>query len=275
MNSIYLYCFASPACASLVPQLSGQDGVGGEGATPLRALECDGVVAVITDVDAREFNESNLQSLEWIGPRAYHHADVVETIMGASAVLPVKFGTIFDSTAGVTRLLVQYRAVIAGCLERLRGKSEWTVKGYVDEGRAQGHARAVNPALAARVSALNAAPPGTRYLQEKQLAGLLTAALRDWVEQQAAHIGAALQPHAVESAALRLLPSNMVGDSGRAAFDRNFLVAEEALPAFQAAFSGLREREREVGLMLELKGPWPPYHFCPDFKAHNAGVNDE
>ncbi len=274
MTSTYLYCFASPACVPLVSQMSGQDGVGGAGVAPLRALECGGVVAVITDVDACEFNETNLQSLEWIGPRAYHHADVVKAIMSVSAVLPVKFGTLFESTASVTQLLAQYRAVIAARLEQLRGTSEWTVKGHVDEGWAHGHARAVNPALAARMAALSSASPGTRYLQEKQLAGLLNAALREWVEQQAGHIGVALQPHVVESAEVRLLPSNRSGDSGHVAFDRNFLVADAALPAFRAAFADLRKREQAVGLMLELKGPWPPYHFCPDVMAHNADVND-
>ncbi len=268
MNSIYLYCLASPACVAMVKQLSHQKEGGIDGRFPLLTLERDGIVAVIGEVDAGEFNEQNLQSMEWVGQRAYRHAALVEKIMGSSSVLPVKFGTIFDSAESLTRLLTQHRERIAVFLEKLRGKSEWSVKAFLDEERARSSVRAENPAIQARFAALSSAP-GARYLQQKQVDVMLDAALRVWVADQARNMGDALGAHAVESAELRLLSSEASGRPERMVFNGSFLLADQALPAFRAALSALHEAGREDGLMLELKGPWPPYNFCPDLRVES------
>lgn len=268
MNSLYLYCLAGPACVAMVKQLSQQESAGIDERFSLLTLERDGIVAVIGEIDAGEFNEQNLQSMEWVGPRAYRHAALVEKIMAVSSVLPVKFGTIFDSAESLTRLLTQHRERIAAFLEKLRGESEWSIKAYLDEERARSSVRATNPAIQARFAAMSSAP-GARYLQQKQIDVMLDAALRVWVADQARIMSDALQAHAVETAELRLLSSEASGRPECMVFNGGFLVADPALPAFRAALSALQEAGRKGGLTLELKGPWPPYNFCPDLQAES------
>jgi hypothetical protein len=268
MNSIYLYCLASPACVTAVNQLSKQKDAGIDDASPLLTLELGGIVAVIGEVDASEFNEPNLQSMEWVGQRAYRHAALVEKIMGSSPVLPVKFGTIFDSTESLTRLLTQHRERIAAFLQKLRGKSEWSVKAYLDEERARSGVRAENPVIQARIATLSSAP-GARYLQQKQVEVLLDAALRVWVADQVRNMGAVLSGHAVETAELRLLSSKASGRPERMAYNGSFLLDDSVLPDFRAALSALHEAGTKDGLTLELKGPWPPYNFCPDLRVES------
>lgn len=259
MKSIYLYCFASPASVAVVNQLSATKEAGIDDISPLLTLEYNGVVAVIGEVDAGEFNDQNLQSMEWVGQRAYRHAALVEKIMGSSSVLPVKFGTIFDSAESLTRLLTQHRERIVEFLEKLRDKSEWSVKAYLDEERAGSTVSAENPAIQERIATMSSAP-GARYLQQKQVDVMLDAALRVWVADQIRNMGDALAGHAVESAELRLLSSEASGRTERMIFNGSFLLADPALPAFKAVLSALHQD----GLTLELKGPWPPYSFCPD-----------
>jgi len=98
---------------------------------------------------------------------------------------------------------------------------------------------------------------------------MLDAALRVWVADQARNMSDALQAHAVETAELRLLSSEASGRPECMVFNSGFLVADPALPAFRAALSALQEAGREDGLTLELKGPWPPYNFCPDLRAES------
>lgn len=268
MNSIYLYCLASPACVAVVKQLAKQKDAGIDDISPLLTLELGGIVAVIGEIDAGEFNEQNLQSMEWVRQRAYRHAALVEKIMGSSSVLPVKFGTIFDSTESLTRLLTQHRERIAAFLEKLRGKSEWSVKAYLDEERARSSVSEENPAIQARIATMSSAP-GARYLQQKQVDVMLDAALRVWVADQARNMGDALSDHAVETAELRLLSSEASGRPERMVFNGSFLLADPILPAFRAALSALHEAGSEDGLTLELKGPWPPYNFCPDLRVES------
>ena len=94
---IYLYCLARPECLPAVKGPAEQDLRGVDERYPVGALEEAGVVAVIGDVDSGEFCDQNMQKLPWVAPRAFRHEEVVERIMGASPVLPVKFGTIFRS----------------------------------------------------------------------------------------------------------------------------------------------------------------------------------
>jgi hypothetical protein len=47
-------------------------------------------------------------------------------------------------------------------------------------------------------------------------------------------------------------------------FNGSFLVARASLPAFRAAVEARASAWAETGLSLELRGPWPPYNFCPD-----------
>ena len=84
---------------------------------PVAALEEAGVVAVIGEVDPGEFCDQNLQTLSWVGPRACRHEAVVERIMGASPVLPVKFGTIFRSRTSLKEFLGRHREGIVRVLD--------------------------------------------------------------------------------------------------------------------------------------------------------------
>lgn len=265
MNSIYLYCLARPDCVQAVQQLSRQQGCGIDARFPPLTLEREGIAAVIGEVDPGEFDEQNLRSLEWVGPRACRHAAVVEKVMGSSPVLPVRFGTIFDSTQSLDRFLTRRRPVIAACLEKLRGKSEWGIKGYLDEKRARRGAMAANPDIQSRFSSV-ASTPGARYLQQKQADALVDAALRAWVGRHVRTLDEVLQAHAVESAPLRIVPREASGRAQGMVFNRSYLVTDQALPAFHAAFLERQASWDANGFVLELNGPWPAHNFCPDLR---------
>jgi len=268
MNSIYLYCLASPACVAVVKRLAKKKDAGIDGSSALLTLEMGGIVAVIGEVDAGEFNEQNLQSMEWVGQRAYHHAELVQKIMGSASVLPVRFGTLFESTESLTRLLTQHSERIVAFLEKLRGKAEWGVTAYLDEERARSSVREENPAIQARIASMSSAP-GARYLQQKQVDVMLDAALRVWLADQVRHMGEALAAHAVENAELRLFSSDESGRPERMVFNGAFLLNDLDLPAFRETLFALHAAGSEGGLTLELKGPWPAYNFCPDLQVES------
>jgi len=264
-RGIYLYCLARPECLSLVrgstiePDLRGVDE-----SYPVVALEEEhaGVVAVIGEVDPGEFSDQNLQTLDWIGPRACRHEAVVERIMGASPVLPVKFGTIFRSRTSLKEFLGRHREDIVRALDELRDKAEWSVKGYLDEGEARRIVIAADPAIQSRVAALSPSP-GARYLQQKQLDAMIEAALHAGVDRAIHDLHEVLALHAVASSELRCHASAVTGRPERMVFNRSFLVTPEALPDFRAVLSDQRHAYKVIGLTLELRGPWPPYNFCP------------
>ena len=261
---IYLYCLARPECLSVVKAPAEQALRGVDERYPVTALDPqeDGVVAVIGEVDPSEFCDQNLQTLSWVGPRACRHEAVVERIMGASSVLPVKFGTIFRSCTSLKEFLGRHREGIVRVLDELRDKAEWSVKGYLAEEEARPLVAAADPAIQARLAALPPAP-GARYLQQKQLDAMIEAALRAWGARVTQDLHEALALHAVASTALRCHAGAVTGRSERMVFNCSFLLTPAALPDFRAVLSDQQHAHQGTGLTLELRGPWPPYNFCP------------
>jgi hypothetical protein len=266
MNALYLYCLARPECLAVVDDLTARGVEGVDERYPVSAVVDGDLVAVVGEVDVSEYHETNLQTLTWIGPRACRHEAVVEAVMSTSPVLPVKFGTIFLSPQSLRGLLARHRGTVSRFFEELRDKAEWSVKGYLDEEKARQAIAAADQAIQARLAALPASP-GARYFQQKLVDAMIAAALREWVGRQAHDLGEALRVHAVETAELRLLSSEVTGRSERMIFNGSFLVAHGALDDFRAVHSSFSVQHSAFGMICELKGPWPPYHFCPDLSV--------
>jgi len=260
---IYLYCLARPEGLSVVRGSTKELALRGvDERYPVTTLEEAGVMAVIGEVDPGEFCDQNLQTLSWVGPRAYLHEEVVERIMGVSPVLPVKFGTIFRSRTSLQEFLGRHREGIVQVLDDLHDKAEWSVKGYLIEEEARPILAAADPAIQSRVAALPSSP-GARYLQQKQLDAMIEAALHAGVARVTHDLHEVLALHAVASTELRCHASAVTGRPERMVFNRSFLVTDADLPDFRAVLSDQRHAYKIIGLTLELRGPWPPYNFCP------------
>lgn len=266
---IYLYCLARPECLSALGMLA-QEGLHGVDERYAVAALCDAnVVAVIGEVVIGEFSEQNLQTLSWIGERATRHEAVVTRIMAASPVLPVKFGTIYRSRASLRDFLQRHHENIEPALDQLRDKGEWSVKGYLVEEDARRIIAAEDPEVQSRRAALSASP-GVRYLQQKQLDARIEAALEAGVARVSHDLQQALALHALDSSPLRLHASAVTGRTERMVFNSGFLLTPEMLPDFRSALSDQQEAYQVIGLSLELRGPWPPYNFCPNLSETRA-----
>jgi hypothetical protein len=266
---IYLYCLARPECIPVVDALAQHDLRGVDERFPVAAMEGGGMVAVIGEVDTGEFCDENLQALPWVGPRAIRHAAVVEHIMSASPVLPVKFGTIFRTRDSLTEFLARHREDFARALQDLRDKTEWGVKGYLVDEDARRLVSASDPAIQSRTAALPSSP-GARYLQQKQVDGMIDAALKVWLERVTRDLQENLALHAVAATELQCRPGSVTGRSERMVLNCSYLLTPETLPDFRAALSIQQRAYEGTGLTLELRGPWPPYNFCPAFPEAQA-----
>ena len=62
---------------------------------------------------------------------------------------------------------------------------------------------------------------------------------------------------------VRLLPASLTGRSEKMVFNAAFLLAASQVKTWLATAGRVRESVRRKGLLLEVTGPSPPYHFCP------------
>ncbi|MEI7537258.1 MAG: GvpL/GvpF family gas vesicle protein [Comamonadaceae bacterium] len=263
VTGIYLYCLARPQCLGADRSLPGPQLPGVDERYPVTAL-CDGdAVALISEVVIADFSEQNLQTLEWIGERASRHEAVVAQTMKLSPVLPVKFGTLYHGRASLKDFLQRYRPAIELGLTKLRGKSEWSVKGYLVEQEARNIIAAEDSEVLSRRASLSPSP-GLRYMQQKQLDAAIDAALERGLLRIGQDLQQALSRVALESTAMRLHASAVTGRAERMVFNASFLLTDEILADFSTALAEQQDAYQVIGLTLELRGPWPPYNFCPN-----------
>ena len=268
-TGIYLYCLARIDCLATVQTLAAQKGLSVDTDYGVAALPSAGVVAVISEVLLSEFSEANLQDLSWLGERALRHEAVVARIMAVSPVLPVKFGTLYHSRESLKLFMDQHHGAIDQALDKLRDRAEWSVKGYLVGEDARNIIAAEDPDIQARRAAMSPSP-GVRYLQQKQLDSKIDAALEGALARISHDLGEALALRAEGAAALRLHASAVTGRAERMVFNSGYLLGPDTIDDFRSALAEQQEAYTPIGLSLELRGPWPPYNFCPELGSPPA-----
>jgi hypothetical protein len=102
MNELlYVYAVARPLEAGVPAAATGVGGL------PARPVEHDGLVAVVSDVRAKDFEEAplreRLENLEWLAETARAHESVVRAVSAVTGVVPLRLaraGCAVSSTRG-------------------------------------------------------------------------------------------------------------------------------------------------------------------------------
>ena len=106
-------------------------------AHPVEHVRHAGLAAVASRVDLARFGadalRESLEDLDALDALARAHDRVLGEALGGGAVVPFSIGTIYTSEDGVRAMLARERASLAQALERLSGRSEWGVKGYLPD----------------------------------------------------------------------------------------------------------------------------------------------
>jgi Gas vesicle synthesis protein GvpL/GvpF len=202
-------------------------GIGLDG-QPLVSIPCDDVVAIASE-QARPLDSAPSEEALW------QHERVLEALLEAGAVLPVRFGVRFADHEELRAAVEPRSAQFAAALAHVRGRVELSV-------------RLLALGAEGPPSAAEDAGPGTRYLLGR------LEERRD-AERKLDTIRGRLGPLAVAERS-QLLPRP--GTPASAAF----LVERPALERFRKE---ARELERDLkDVVLVCTGPWPPYNFVDE-----------
>ncbi|MEV4119289.1 GvpL/GvpF family gas vesicle protein [Micromonospora sp. NPDC049645] len=240
---------ADPATLATLATIAGIDG------GPVRAVSAAGLVAVVSTAPLDEYGEEplrrNLEDLVWLERVARAHHAVVEALARRGPVVPARLATVHTDDGRVAGTLAARRAELVAALDRLTGRGEWGVKGFLVPG-------------AATVTAGTAAAGGvgTAYLRRRraQLTAReerqqLASAAADAVHSALCELAVVGRRHAPQDRRLSGVPAPMVLNGA-------YLVDVAALPRFKELVGSLGRRH--PGLELELTGPWPAYSFVAD-----------
>lgn len=243
----YLYGIAAGE-----PQLDDIRGV--DGFSPVFVIEEQGVAAVVSEVPLAEFGDGVLQQkleeLPWLEEKVRAHEQVLERTAEQTAVLPLRFGTIYRNLDPVRDLLAERHASLASALEQLRGKREWGVKCVVERDRLLAAVQTSDPAAAELADDVAAKPTGSAFFARKRLERHLDEEARSLAARLAAAAHERLA--AVADGALR---------DGGALLKGAYLVDQANEDEFRHVLTEIGAEYERYGLRFELTGPWPPYSF--------------
>jgi hypothetical protein len=223
MSGGVLYVYA------ITDSFPGTVATGLHGAT-LRAIECGPVRAVVSEHAVAP--EPDVDQL-------WAHERVIEDLMKASTILPMRFGSTVDRDEALTAMLEQREEEFIASLERVRGAVELSV-------------RAQLPAVAEPVEAESRLGrhfgPGATYLLER-------AHRRRRSEDAAELIHRPL-------AALARRSMQKAGSGDPHGFKAAYLVDEGAVETFAERVGNLNATLGD--LKVSCTGPWPPYSFASE-----------
>jgi len=178
-------------------------------------------------------------------------------------VLPLRLGAVFHSQDSLQAALARCRPTVAGFLQQFRQRQEWGVKLYGKTFQREdlaGHAGPPSPHYD------TAARTGTDYLTRKKAQLDTRRQLRTAMHRTVQTVEECLTGKAEQYCRIRTLPSDLTGRSEEMVFNGAFLLPRAAQAGWLEAIDHLRQDVHGKGLLLELSGPWPPYHFCPSLE---------
>ena len=237
---------------------------GGPGVHPgdeLTWLRDGGLALLVSRVPLAEFGEEplrrNLNEFSWLERVARAHEAAIAAAFQGVVVIPLRLATIFAGEDGARRMLEERRDALAGALDLLAGREEWSDKLLIDRERlAEG--RPAPEEATAEVGS------GTDYLMRRREERRARAEADD----RAAGLAEDVHAHLLELAvATRVLPAQnreLSGLEGDMVLNGAYLVERERAADLRALVAALEEREQGHGARIALAGPFPPYSFVPE-----------
>jgi Gas vesicle synthesis protein GvpL/GvpF len=214
----------------------------------LRVVALGELAAVAEPVDVSQYEgerlEQNLNDRQWLENAVRHHEKVIEDLLARTAVVPMRFGSIFSDEDGLRSMLEENMTAFASLLQRVRGRTEWGVRILAN---ADALVRQLAPSAKTATS-------GGDYLRNRRAELEAADQVTTVAGRIADDIHAQLTTAADEAAVLQ--PRQ---PSPQLLLSAAYLVSTADHERFLTCLRELQDAH--AGVELDLSGPWPAYSF--------------
>lgn len=183
----------------------------------------------------------------------FRHTEILQSLMRAGTILPLRFGTIMpDERTVADELLDARHGELEELLNTLGGKVELSLSASYHESVLR-EVVTESPEIADLNRRVQALSPDAGYYERIRLGEFVAQAFERKRDRDSASIIERLGPHAVDV---------VVGQPAheRAVLNAAFLVDEQRLPEFDAAANAVADEHRDR-MRFRYTGPLPPFSF--------------
>jgi len=257
-QAVYLYCVTRTDKLD-APSITGIDAD-----TPVCLEHLENFVAVYNMIPLDTFvgasAEENMKDIDWIGPRAMRHENVIKHMMQEAPVYPARFATLFSSMENLRETLSLKSGLISNSLDQTQDKSEYSLKGFIN--RKQVLEFLMETEFKDQKKQLDALSPGKKYIAQRQFDKNVETGISQWINKTCGTFLDHLTEENPEFSPRDILTEKIEENDLEMVFNFAFLIHDDNKSAFLQDTAQAEETFSPTGLSLIVSGPWAPYSFC-------------
>ncbi|MCX6306100.1 MAG: GvpL/GvpF family gas vesicle protein [Bacteroidetes bacterium] len=254
-NLIYVYCIAEA-----LPRETGRFEARG-----VKFVVSGGFTVIVKLVSEDGFSEANFRQnvsdIQWLEKNAREHIEVILMVMEQGAVIPFKFGTIYQTEASLKQFVADYSASLAENFLNIRGKEEWSVKIYCDRKALNEKIDELSAEAAAMEVQIRASSPGKAFLLGRKKNELIENEIDRLCKRYGHEYFVEFKNLSESTKISNLIPKEFTGREDTMILNATFLVDKSRVAGFCSVADALRSKGRNTGISVEATGPWPPFSF--------------
>ncbi|PYZ96031.1 gas vesicle protein GvpL [Alteribacter lacisalsi] len=259
---IYLYALIPTSeIADAAP--SDQPGIDPE--EKLQFHETGPVTAVICRVKRNEFSEDelkkNAENMEWLQEKAFHHHETMNRLNRDFTVIPLKFGTIYETTVSLEQTLQTKQDRLTELFSALAGKEEWNVKVYADRDTFTETVLETSPVIAEKNKAIEGMSKGKQFFERRKLDQFVSEQADREIAEKCDALHESLKEMSSDHEIKKNWDRKVTGRNEAMCFNSAYLLNSEQSGTIMEAVEAANSDPANAGLTFELTGPWPAYHF--------------
>ena len=261
---LYLYCVTKDK-----PSICNFEDLG----IKVHPVYFQGVYAIVSSVSPDDFSEDNLKKhltdMGWVEKNIRLHERVIEEIMKDRVVLPLKFGTVFESEANIEKLLKVQNVEFKAVLDLLAGKEEWGLKIYCNTAYFKDALCSGNERIIEKEKEILASGKGKAFFLKKMKDEIVKDIINEKISEYTKDCFERLKVTAADNKINNILPKEVTEKEEDMVLNAAFLINNKRIKEFENVLAYIRTKYKDKGLVFDCTGPWPPYNFC-ETKTYGA-----
>ena len=228
-------------------------------------LDIDGLYATIKYVSEDDYSEVNIKKRlsdeSWLDSNVREHLRVIGLIMQVDTVIPFNFGTIYKSEESLKHFIHTHVNDFKKSLLYLENKEEWSVKAFCNKQKILENIVVLSSNVADIEAQIKESSPGKAYILKKKKSDILGKEISNIYNTISKHLFTCLNELPVDYRLNPVSLEKLSEDDDDMIINATFLLRKENIDTFITRTDSLMIEHENIGLSLEVKGPWPPYSF--------------
>ncbi len=247
---------------------AGHLGAGVDSRFLVEIVPCKKTAGVASRVGLDKFDVKKLESgqtdINWLAQVAVRHNQVVSSAAEGQPLLPLRLGALFHSRISLLARMESWESAVIDYLNYIGDRQEWAAKIYVDPRHREENLSSSNSSCSNQTADVG---NGAEYLAQKLKQRRESRGLQQSFQAAIEAIENSLASQADRYCRSRPLPAALTGREEKMLWNSAFLLRRSASDRWLELVEDLRCAAASARLLLEVSGPWPPYHFCPSLET--------